>query len=53
MVKQPILAHGLDRPENLRKQFLQNGFSMRKLIVQVIASSATSGARPSTKGKNP
>ncbi|HVE40318.1 MAG TPA: DUF1592 domain-containing protein [Planctomycetota bacterium] len=50
-VKQPILAHGLDRPEILRKQFIQSGFSMRKLLVQVIASSATAGAR--TKGKNP
>jgi hypothetical protein len=51
-VKQPILAHGLDRPENLRKEFIRSGFSMRKLLVQVIASSATAGSR-SSKGKNP
>jgi hypothetical protein len=51
-IKQPILAHGLDRPEILRREFIQNGFNMRKLLVQVIASSATAGARTS-KGKKP
>jgi cytochrome c553 len=51
-VKQPILAHGLDRPEKLRQEFIQSGFSMRKLLVQVIASSASAGGR-TAKGKNP
>ncbi|MBI3858601.1 MAG: DUF1592 domain-containing protein [Planctomycetes bacterium] len=48
LVKQPILAHGLDRPETLRKDFVESGFNIRKLLVQVITSSATSGARTPT-----
>jgi hypothetical protein len=45
LVKQPILAHGLDRPDALRSEFLKSSYNMRKLLVQVIASSATAGAR--------
>ncbi len=52
LVKQPILAHGLDRPEALRQDFSTNGFSIRRLLVQEVTSSALSGSR-TAKGKNP
>lgn len=45
LVKQPILAHGLDRSEVLRQDFERGGYNIRKLIVQVVASSALVGAR--------
>jgi hypothetical protein len=51
MIKQPVLAHGLDRPETLRQSFVASGYSIRKLLAEVIASSATAGAR--AQGKNP
>ncbi|HVR87580.1 MAG TPA: DUF1592 domain-containing protein [Planctomycetota bacterium] len=51
MIKQPVLAHGLDRPETLRQSFIQSGYSIRKLLAEIIASSATVGAR--NQGKNP
>jgi hypothetical protein len=51
MIKQPVLAHGLDRPETLRQSFIANGYSIRKLLAEIIASSAMAGAR--TQGKNP
>jgi hypothetical protein len=51
LVKQPILAHGLDRPDALREGFLKDGFNMRRLLVQVIASSATAGARTQKNSK--
>ena len=52
MIKQPVLAHGLDRPETLRQSFIKSGYSIRKLLAEIIASSATIGAR-SPQGKNP
>ena len=51
MIKQPVLAHGLDRPETLRLSFVKSGYSIRKLLAEIIASSAIVGAR--TQGKNP
>jgi len=51
MIKQPILAHGLDRPETLRLSFVKNGYSIRKLLAEIVAASAAVGARP--QGKNP
>ncbi|HUR38722.1 MAG TPA: DUF1592 domain-containing protein [Planctomycetota bacterium] len=51
MIKQPVLAHGLDRPESLRLGFVKSGYSIRKLLAEIIASSAIVGAR--TQGKNP
>jgi hypothetical protein len=49
MIKQPVLAHGLDRPETLRLSFVKSGYSIRKLLAEIIASSAMAGAR--TQGK--
>lgn len=51
MIKQPVLAHGLDRPETLRQSFVKSGYSIRKLLAEIIAASAIVGAR--TQGKNP
>lgn len=51
MIKQPVLAHGLDRPESLRQSFITGGYSIRKLLAEIIASSAMAGAR--AQGKNP
>jgi mono/diheme cytochrome c family protein len=42
-VKQPLRAYGMDRPEILRRDFAKAGFSVRKLMVQVIATSALQG----------
>jgi mono/diheme cytochrome c family protein len=50
LVKQPILAHGLDRPDVMREEFIKNNFNMRKLLVQAIAMSASIGSRTE---KNP
>ena len=51
MIKQLVLAHGLDRPETLRLSFVKSGYSIRKLLAEIVASSAMVGAR--TQGKNP
>lgn len=39
-VKQPVRAYGLTKPEELRKTFAENGFNMRKLIVEIAATGA-------------
>jgi hypothetical protein len=40
MIKQPTRAYGLNRPEELRKSFTENGFSIRKLVVDIAVTSA-------------
>ena len=50
-VKQPLRAFGPDRPEILRKYFVENGYSLRKLLVRSIVTSAL-GDDPK-KGKSP
>jgi hypothetical protein len=40
LVKQPVRAYGADTQENLRNAFVTNGFSIRKLMVEVMATSA-------------
>jgi hypothetical protein len=50
-VKQPILAHGLDRPDVMREEFIKNNFNMRKLLVQAIAMSASIGSRTEKNSK--
>jgi hypothetical protein len=52
LVKQPVRAHGTDAPERLRKRFAENGFSIRKLIADVIQTAALAG-RENAKGKSP
>jgi len=39
-VKQPVRAYGLGKPEELRKTFAENGFNMRKLIVEIAVTGA-------------
>lgn len=42
-IKQPILAYGLDTPDELRKKFAEHDFNVRKLLVE-IATTAALGA---------
>ncbi len=54
MVKQPVLAHGLDRPEALKREFARGGYNIRKLVAQVVAASAAAAPfTKETKGKSP
>lgn len=48
MVKQPILAHGLNRPEILRQGFAKDGYDIRKLLVQEAAAAARLGGVKTT-----
>ena len=41
LVKQPTRAYGLNRPEELRQSFAENGFSIRKLVVEIAVASAS------------
>jgi hypothetical protein len=43
LVKQPVRAYGPDRLAELRKSFEQNGYSVRKLMVEILASTALTG----------
>ena len=38
--KQPVRAYGLHRPAELRKSFADNGYSVRKLVVEIAATAA-------------
>jgi hypothetical protein len=40
LVKQPILAHGLNRPDALRESFMKDQFDVRKLLIQEAAAAA-------------
>lgn len=40
MVQQPVLAFGADAPERLLKTFGENGFSIRRLLVEMMTVSA-------------
>lgn len=53
LIKQPILAHGLDRPDVLREQFAKDGFDVRKLIVHEAAAAARLGGVKSPERKSP
>ncbi len=50
LTKQPLLAYGVDRPEQLRKSFARNNFSIRKLLIEMMGVAAPA-PRP-VKGKN-
>jgi len=43
LVKQPILAHGLNRPDVLREGFVKDGYDIRKLLIQEAAAAASPG----------
>ena len=45
--KQPVRAYGLTKPDELRKTFAQNGFNMRKLIVEIAVTAATAKSKHS------
>ena len=38
--KQPVRAYGLQRPQELRKSFAENGYSVRKLVVDITTTAA-------------
>jgi cytochrome c553 len=40
LAKQPVRAYGSSRPEELRKSFAENGFSIRKLVVDIAVTAA-------------
>jgi len=35
LVKQAVRAYGINRPEELQKSFSENGFNMRKMVVEI------------------
>ena len=43
LVKQPIRAFGVDRPERLRQSFASSRFSVRRLMIDIAATSALEG----------
>ena len=54
MIKQPIQAYGVDTKESLREAFVRDNFQIRKLLVQIIATSAltTADVQMQTVGEN-
>ena len=54
LIKQPILAHGLNRPDVLREGFVKDGFDVRKLLIQEAAAAARpAGVKTSEERKTP
>lgn len=54
LVKQPILAHGLNRPEILREGFAKDQFDIRKLLIQEAAAAARlAGVKSPVEKKTP
>ena len=45
-VKQPVRAYGLTKPDDLRKTFADNGYSVRKLIVEIATTAALRKPEP-------
>jgi cytochrome c553 len=43
LVKQPVRAYGPNRLDELRQSFVQNGYSVRKLMVEIMATTALTG----------
>lgn len=44
MVKQPVRAYGIERPEQLRRFFAESGFNVRRLLVEIATVSACDAA---------
>jgi hypothetical protein len=42
LVKQPVRAYGLNRPEELLKSFSASGYDVRKLVIEIACSTALS-----------
>ena len=53
LVKQPILAHGLNRPEGLREAFAKGKFDIRELLIQEAAAAARVGGVKKEERKTP
>ena len=51
--KQPILAYGLNVPEELRKLYLADGYDMRKLMAKSAAVAALGTKKPVETNKSP
>lgn len=47
--KQPVRAYGLTKPDELRKSFAENGFHVRKLVVEIVATAALGKPNPASK----
>jgi hypothetical protein len=45
LVKQPVQAYGPTRLDELRQSFERNGYSVRKLMVEIMASTALTGRK--------
>jgi hypothetical protein len=45
LAKQPIDAFGPDRPEELRRYFAEHDFHVRRLVVEIVSSTAVSQTR--------
>ena len=48
VVKQPMLAYGLNTPERLRQSFIASGYNVQKLLEEIVTISALRGIE---KGK--
>jgi cytochrome c553 len=48
LAKQPVMAYGVQKPEEFRKSFAENGFNIRKLVVEeaIVAALARRDAKP-------
>ena len=46
IVKQPVRAYGTETQTNLKKSFVSGEFSIRKLMVEIIATSALTATEP-------
>lgn len=44
LVKQPVRAFGIDRPERLRRVFAESGFNIRRLLVEIATAAALDAA---------
>jgi hypothetical protein len=54
LVKQPNLAHGLNRPDLLREAFARDGYDIRKLLIHEAAAAAgAGGVKSSVERKTP
>jgi hypothetical protein len=40
VVKQPVRAYGLDRPDRLRDKFAENAYSIRRLLAEIVTTAA-------------
>ncbi len=51
MVKQPVRAFGTDRAERLRRFFAENGFHIRRLLVEIATVAAFESVPESVASK--